>query len=720
MTVGLPKDIAEWAALLGALAFVVTASQRKGLSSWGSPFVFRTACAIGAALFSGLYVAFYLRGGPRIVDATTYYLQGRALSEGHLNWEVGDVPASTMGRFLVRDTLGSGAHASGIFPPGYPVLLALGFLIRAPMAIGPALAFVLVLLTFDLAKQAADFLPAISESDREAVPRVAALLSVVCAVQRYHTADTMSHGLAAVCLTGALACAFRLKRRPIDSNDRAWLGPALGLGLSLGWLVATRPVSGVASASLVVFVLGRRLVSAKIVLAALAAATAPLALLIVQQHAATGAWLTSSQSLYYAVSDGPTGCFAFGFGPGVGCRIEHGDFVAHNLPSGYGANAALATTLRRLKMHLGDPLNAAPLAVVVALAIGWCARIRALRALSLSLPVFAIAYAPFYFDGNYPGAGARFFADQLPIEHVLVALLLSLASARFARSSPRSFFVRERAFGVSVIACALLGFAFSGGSEHALLRDREGGRPMFEPSELASAGVRRGLVFVDTDHGFALGFDPDASPDRGVAVARLRGDATDRFLWEERGKPPAYRYVYSFDPSPVRRVSIVAYEPAPVERLEAEGLWPAMSQDGGYVVPSFHPCASSGRWLRFEPDTGARGLGARLSLPRQLSGKRIRPRIAASVDARVDLRLEVDGASIRTWTDTDRIEPADRGACAGWVFDLAAASVPENAHTIELVFGGEPRLPDPTNGGATPGAHEFLVAFDALRVEENR
>jgi hypothetical protein len=243
---------------------------------------------------------------------------------------------------------------------------------------------------------------------------------------------------------------------------------------------------------------------------------------------------------------------------------------------------------------------------------------------------------------------------------------------------------------------------------------------MFEPSELALAGVQRGLVFFDTDHGFALGFDPDTSPDRGVAIARLRGDATDRFLWEARGKPPAYRYVYAFDSSPLRRVTIVAYEPAPVDHLEAEALWPAMSQDGGYVVPSFHPCASSGRWLRFERDAGSRGPGARLSLPRQLSGKLIRPRIAASIDARLDLRLEVDGKSIRAWTDTDRIEPIDRGACAGLVFDLAAASVPENAQTIELVFGGEPRPLTPTKVEVAPQAHDFLLALDALGIEENR
>ena len=39
-----------------------------------------------AGLLSLAYIAFYLRGGPRIIDATTYFLQGRALSHGHFSW----------------------------------------------------------------------------------------------------------------------------------------------------------------------------------------------------------------------------------------------------------------------------------------------------------------------------------------------------------------------------------------------------------------------------------------------------------------------------------------------------------------------------------------------------------------------------------------------------------------------------------------------------------
>ena len=71
---------------------------------------------------------------------------------------------------------------------------------------------------------------------------------------------------------------------------------------------------------------------------------------------------------------------------------------------------------------------------------------------------------------------------------------------------------------------------------------------MWEPGVLEQAGVRRGLVFVDTDHGFNLGFDPskvDASS--AIVVARRRADSNDRLLWESLGRPAAFHYLY--DPS---------------------------------------------------------------------------------------------------------------------------------------------------------------------------
>ncbi|HET9930764.1 MAG TPA: hypothetical protein VFQ35_08760, partial [Polyangiaceae bacterium] len=137
---------------------------------------------VAATLLSFGYVAHYLRGGPRIVDATYYFLAGRALAHGDFAFEVPGPLASFAGRFLLA---APNRHALGVlFPPGYPAALALALKLGAPLALGPALAAALVLVTYRLAKRV---------GEKEDVARAAAALSVLSAALRYHTADTMSH-----------------------------------------------------------------------------------------------------------------------------------------------------------------------------------------------------------------------------------------------------------------------------------------------------------------------------------------------------------------------------------------------------------------------------------------------------------------------------------------------------------------------------------------------
>src|SRR5262249_37320578 len=146
-----------------------------------------------------------------------------------------------------------------------------------------------------------------------------------------------------------------------------------------------------------------------------------------------GAWTVSAQRLYYAMSDGPPGCFRYGFGAGVGCVGEHGDFVRAKLAEGYGAIAAAGTTLRRLRMHAVDLANVEPLALLVPAGaiVAW----KAARGRAFAIAILAqiAAYAPFYFDGNYPGGGGRFFCDVLPLEHALAAVAVVSFAARRSR-----------------------------------------------------------------------------------------------------------------------------------------------------------------------------------------------------------------------------------------------------------------------------------------------
>jgi hypothetical protein len=206
---GLPPDAAAWGALLLALLCVWTANGKRLLARVPDAH-FVAIAAIAAALLSLGYVAHYLRGGPRIVDATSYYLEARGLSEGHVRIPFGFPGGSFRGRFLLAD--GSGESLAVIFPPGYPALLALGFVAGAPLLVGPCLAAVLVVLTFQLA------LRLFGRSD---VARLAALLSVSSATlfDRLSALVSQHRGNAARTANGGEHPQKRLLR--CDRPDRA-------------------------------------------------------------------------------------------------------------------------------------------------------------------------------------------------------------------------------------------------------------------------------------------------------------------------------------------------------------------------------------------------------------------------------------------------------------------------------------------------------------------
>lgn len=622
--------------------------------------LFDCCAAVCAALLSWLYIHEVLRGGPRIIDATAYWLEARSISEGSLSFPIGEPESSFLGRFVLRNEQG----ASAIFPPGYPALLALGFAVGAPMAIGPLLAAALVLVSAELARVVAAHAHL---KHGEAIARATAVLSAGCAALRYHTADTMSHGLAAVCFTGAL-CAG-LHALPPDGPERS--RTALVCGLAAGWLVATRPVTG-----LVLFVglcalAFLRKPRRRAILLFVVGSIPGIALWLAFQHQATGSVLATAQGNYYALSDGPPGCFRYGFGDGVGCLGEHGDFVRHNLQGGYDAYAATATTLRRLKMHLADPLNAAPLFGLLAIAVWVTRHSQVMRWLTGLLLLQVVAYAPFYFDGNYPGGGARMFADVLPVEHVLIACgLITVVGHRYTI--------------MVAVGLPLAGWLLQGAEDHQLLSDREGGYPMF-------ASAQDGLVFVNTDHAFNLSYDPG----RPGWVARSKGDALDRLVWEERGRPKALLHRYQWTDAPASgRVAWTnltfderATDSLPLQ-IEGESLWPPRVQQGGWAWPGYtsQPGVSKGRWLKL---TSASAIASmRVALPARWLGGRDMTIWGCQIggDSTLILTIYIDGGAM----EQHAVTTSSAGPC-GHVGPIALPD-PLSQLELELRSTGEAAL----------------------------
>ena len=635
-----PPDPVAWAALAASAVFLVLALGPESLRrSFGlgealeekrrRSVVLFTAFA--AAFLSLGYIAYYLRGGPRIIDATSYFLQGRALSHGKLAWTTFDPTASFRGRFLIA---GDGARLAGIFPPGYPLLLAAGFLVGAPMVIGPLLAAALVVLTYmvtlELTRGDPRFEPPPGRLDGHATPTaiagLAILLSLLSAALRYHTADTMSHGAAAVGITGALVAALRARRQ---GGVRLF---ALA-GLAVGWVASTRIVSSLPIAVLVLALAAGMVDPSPAAIAtaaprhgarwralgAVALGMIPgLVLLALANRAATGSVLGFTQPAYYAVSDGPPGCFRYGFGAGIGCLYEHGDFVRAHLANGFGLVAALGTTLRRLRLHLLDVANLEPLALLVLVPAflrapaqkdGTKAPSRPLLAVLLVLGQILV-YAPFYFDGNYPGGGARHYADVLPIEHALMAIAVALLWTRVA-------YVRR---ALVLLSFVCVGFAVHAVHDHIALAARDGGRPAYEPDTGHESQISRGLVFYGSDAAWNLAYDPKAEASHDLVAVRQRSDDHDRLIYERLGRPPSYAY----RTTPEGATFNVWVPPGGSNedfwRFESEADWPPLTQSGGWAEPDWMSgtCASGDRamTLRPTPDTADASMTIELPVPR--------------------------------------------------------------------------------------------------------
>ncbi len=638
--VGAPPDGVAWGALAAAAALLAAGAALRMRPAWRAAVERRAtwiliAWCVAAFVASWGWVVHYLGGGPRIIDATSYWLEARTLAGGQFTMPLDEPSGSFRGRFLV--TTPDGASMGVIFPPGYPAVLALGFLAGAPLLVGPTIGAALVWATFTLAKR-------VTESEEVALG--AAALSATCAALRYHSADTMSHGLASLLFSTALIGAWSARR---------WA--PLCAGLACGWLLATRPVTGVV-AVLVVGALtatGTATPARRLGLGALGLAPGVL-LLLVYQRSVTGSALVSPQAAYYALADGPPGCFGWGFGTSIGCRHEHGEFVRTYLPDGYGPWEALGTTLRRLRHHVLDVANAEPLAALLPVAawMGW-ARAR-IRTITLGVAALLLAYVPFYFDGNYPGGGARMFAEALPLEHVLVAFALSRWHAAWLGAP-----------------AALTGFALHASASHVALAAREGGRPMFEKRVLDEAGVHAGLVFVGTDHGFNLGYDPTrTSP---VVVARERGDARDRLLWERLGRPSAWRYLYDAG-TPSAAPHLAPYEPRETLDQEAEAEWPlrALAGGAGYPVHFSSRCDSNGKGLLLESAPGGRAR-AEVDVTIRAAGPHL------VVTRWVSLQGEpLDVAHVTDGNRWGGRRPAGPGECLDW----ASPALPLDAGRVQL------------------------------------
>lgn len=528
---------------------------------------FLTVAGFVAAFLSLGYIAFYLHGGPRSPEAAAYWLQGRAMAGGHLSWAVIDPSAS----FRTRDLLFTAPdRVAGIFPPGFPALLAPGFLVGAPMLVGPLLAAGLVLATWLLARELA---LAAGEVERaEMIGRVAVGLSILSAALRYHTADALPFGAAALALAASFACALRARRL----DEPRLFGVA---GLAVGFLVAAQPATAVPVGAVIAALAWGASGRLRALAWALVAALPGVLLLLAANRAAVGHALASPASTYSRAYGG----------------------VATLAPG-----ALARATVQGLRAHLADVANLEPLALLALVPLLRGSR----RGASLAaLVVAGQLVVSVVSDATSGVAGsARMLVPVLPVEHALMALALGrMFPHRVARATLGTF------------ALALAGFAFHVGNDHARRANADTGRPRYEPDVAREGNVTHGLLFFEDDEGFELAFDPSIPASHGIQAVRLRGDDHDRILYDSLGHPAIHKYV----PGAGTAMATVPFWSPPgagsdAYRFEAESDWPPVALSAGHAVVQDVPgtCASEGHVLQLTPTTGDASVTIALPVPR--------------------------------------------------------------------------------------------------------
>lgn len=515
---------------------------------------FLAATGLAAAFLTIAYVDVYLHGGPRGLDAPVYWLQGRALSRGGLSWAVPGPTASYRARGLIA---AFPERISGVFPPGYPLLLAAGFLVGAPMLIGPLLSGAIVIGTWLLARELA-LSQSDARSDRaEQAAALAAGLSIVCAALRQQTADTLPHGAAALAIVVALTSALRGLR----AREPRMFAIC---GLALGWLLSARPLAALPIGAIAVF-LGMR--SARPWHAAawsLGAMVPGVALLLAANHAATG--------------------HAF-----VSAATEYARTIMEVAATPDPGRSRIGEVLGGLSRHVMDVANFEPLALATLLAL---TRSRRTIASSCTALVVAAHLATHVWGSqDVLAASSANFAEVLPLEHALLGY--GLAGA-FASSFHR--------IATITLGLALGGFSVHAVHAHAAAGASDIGRPRFEPDVLQQANATAGLLFFDDDQGFELANVPGADPAHGGQAARLRGDDHDRVLYEMAGRPSARRYVVMASGASTTFWSPTS--PSPLFwRFEAESDWPPMIASGGAAsrLQVTTSCVSGGGALALSP-----------------------------------------------------------------------------------------------------------------------
>jgi hypothetical protein len=374
-----------------------------GLSARLSPFLnpwvwcwAAVALAFGAALSWGP-----LENVPHVQDEVVYDFQARLLSQGKL-WEAERLPRAVHHYEFVINADG---RRFGVFPNGWPAVLALGKVLHADFLVSPLLLAACVVLGARLSHHV---------GGRRAAFLSAPLLAL-CPGLVVQSASRMSHTLCAALVLVVANVVFTTAPSRRSS---------LLAGTAMGWLLLTRPLDAVIVAVVFGVVIARRGVMRSYA-PALAPVVAALILVGTQNALLTGDPLFFPQTLWFARNEPATlgegtrytaECNRLGFGRGHGCFSLYG-VMDHSVRRGAEFSAINLQLVGRLWFGFW-PLGLLALVPLARPAL------RGFTAIVLCLWLgLVLAYSGYWYHGAC--FGPRFYHSACALLVVCLALGLS-------------------------------------------------------------------------------------------------------------------------------------------------------------------------------------------------------------------------------------------------------------------------------------------------------
>lgn len=624
----LPKALAAMAAAAALCLLVPPVGKALKAAVLALP----TWAFVGVAAVASGAVTAWMWHGPmhgQVIsgDACIYILQGRALGHLDLAIPVSAPRVASSVKFLVE---GRDGRFHSVFVPGYPLFLAPFVRAGLPWLSGIVVGAALSVAQYLLAKRV---------TRDELVTRLSLLMVAPTYARAVETSDLLSHAFVGVLSAFAVVLALDLRTSP------SWRRAAL-LGACVGWVFSARMLDGFVLASVVAATLGYSAVTrrfpARLIAVGVLAGLPFIAMVATQQREGTGSFRKATVLEYANRSDHPRGCLRLGFGPEIGCTLEHPGERRSFGEDGYTPDDAFRIVSERTGRFGDENFFAAWMAVLAFVAlVAWPsteALVAGLYAVGLT-----VAYGLFYY-GNGIVHGARHVFPALPF----VAALLARAVGEAGRAASLRRWTVERWQG----ALALGYLAFGGVMLPTIWR--EGLSKVHRVQDpripirrvMAREHITRGVVLIPDVHSYLEALDPWTDGRERVLV--YSDNAGEADLRRYHPELPVFMVV---DERRVLRVGSSA--PGPGLRFEMERAWPSLQRPIGLSAGIIHTLECC-----LIPTSGMRGLrvfaverGGRLGVPFDLAhaGRyRFRMRGVLGPDQGRFLLL-VDTRPLRVW-----------------------------------------------------------------------